>query len=389
MNGSQRLLWCALALANTIALLVHWQSGGWFYGADGSVYAHDYISHWAAGQRVLRGQAALVYNEAAQIAFQTALIDASKPVKYGFYYPPHFLFSTVPFSRLELVPAYVAFLCVTIGLYVFALRLITPDWVTAALAAVAGGGSYFSLLYVQNGFLTAALLTASLALLPARPRIAGIMLGMLTIKPQLGLLIPLVLALTGYWRTIGWAAGTALLMAILAELVFGPGIWSTFLSSSSQTTGFLEAGTLWFKMQSPFAFGLPLFGSVGAYALHLAIAAAAALAVVWIWCNADNSHWLKGAALIAGTLLMPPYLFAYDAVAITGAALMLVRENPNLPLSDRVALILACILPGFANTIFSVAVPMAAVTILVLVLRQVERGSNLHGPSKLGVPEVW
>lgn len=373
---NRRMIWALLAVANAIALYLHWRSGGWLFHRDWSVYAHDYISHWAAGKRVLQGEAALVYDTPVQIAFQTELINAATPVKYGFFYPPTFLLTTVPFAWLGLVPAYIAFLAVTIGLYVLSLKLVTRDWSIAALSAVAGGGAYFSLLYVQNGFLTAALLTAGLSLLPTRPRLAGVCLGLLTIKPQLGILIPFALALAGYWRTFGWAAGTALILAVVAELALGPGIWAAFLSSSSQTAGFLEAGSLWFKMQSPFAFGLPFFGSTAAYAVHFVVAAAVAWTVIWIWRNPGNSPWLKGATLIAGSLLMSPYLFAYDAVMLTAAALMLFRENPDIPLADRLALIVACVLPGFANTIYSVAVPMSAAVVLVLVLRQVERTSS-------------
>ena len=43
----------------------------------------------------------------------------------------------------------------------------------------------------QNGFLTAALIGGTLYLIPIRPVLAGICLGLLTYKPQYGLLFPM------------------------------------------------------------------------------------------------------------------------------------------------------------------------------------------------------
>lgn len=51
----------------------------------------------------------------------------------------------------------------------------------------------------QNSFLTAALLGGSLLLLDKRPIVAGVLIGLLSYKPQFGLLIPLVLVATGRW----------------------------------------------------------------------------------------------------------------------------------------------------------------------------------------------
>src|SRR5262249_9694666 len=56
----------------------------------------------------------------------------------------------------------------------------------------------------QTGFWIAALLIGGLVPLDRRRILAGILFGILTIKPRLGLLLllPLMLALTGRWRTM-------------------------------------------------------------------------------------------------------------------------------------------------------------------------------------------
>ena len=61
----------------------------------------------------------------------------------------------------------------------------------------------------QNGFLTAALIGGTLGLLERRPALAGVCLGLLTYKPQFGLLFPIVLIADRRWRTIAVACGVA------------------------------------------------------------------------------------------------------------------------------------------------------------------------------------
>src|SRR5258707_14741149 len=58
----------------------------------------------------------------------------------------------------------------------------------------------------QNGFLTASLIGGTLYLMPMRPVLSGICLGLLSYKPQYGLLFPLVLIAASQW-TVFFTAG--------------------------------------------------------------------------------------------------------------------------------------------------------------------------------------
>ena len=61
----------------------------------------------------------------------------------------------------------------------------------------------------QNGFLTAALIGGTLYLIPVRPILAGVCLGLLSYKPQYGLLFPIVLIAAAQWTVFFTAAVTA------------------------------------------------------------------------------------------------------------------------------------------------------------------------------------
>src|ERR1700719_1265642 len=77
----------------------------------------------------------------------------------------------------------------------------------------------------QNGFLTAGLIGGTLYLLPTRPVLSGICLGLLTYKPQYGLLFPLVLIAASQWKVFFTAGIVAVLIASLSWLAFGTESW--------------------------------------------------------------------------------------------------------------------------------------------------------------------
>src|SRR4029077_284984 len=54
----------------------------------------------------------------------------------------------------------------------------------------------------QNAFLTSALLIGGFILLPSRPGAGGVLLGVLTYKPQLWLLAPVALVAAREWRAL-------------------------------------------------------------------------------------------------------------------------------------------------------------------------------------------
>src|SRR5260370_11712059 len=91
--------------------------------------------------------------------------------------------------------------------------------------------------------------------MPPRPLLSGICLGLLSYKPQYGLLFPLVLIAASQWTVFFTAGVVAVAMAFASWLAFGTGSWQAFfhwLPMFSQA--FLTAGRApWGKMQSIFA----------------------------------------------------------------------------------------------------------------------------------------
>src|SRR6201999_4060273 len=104
----------------------------------------------------------------------------------------------------------------------------------------------------QNGALTAALVGLGLILLRTRPIIAGVCIGLLSVKPHLGLLIPVALLAGAYYRAFAAGAVTAIVLALIsiAAFVFEP--WFAFRDQLSFVTAAIETAQETEKIQSVF-----------------------------------------------------------------------------------------------------------------------------------------
>jgi hypothetical protein len=297
--------------------------------AAGRPLGTDFSNVYAAGSWVLDGRPDAPFDPAQQLAREQVIFGPATPF-YGWHYPPFFLFIAALLALAPYASALALWQATTLGLYLTAMRRVlsaalpaprvVPDrlWLLLALAYPA---VFINLGHGHNGFLTAALLGGGLALLDARPILAGVLFGLLAYKPQFGMMIPLVLIATGRWRCVAAAALTVTALALASTLAFGAGIWSAFLASTEFTRAVvLEQGdTGWHKIQSVFAvlrmWGMPL-GL--AYAAQGAVILLAGLGLIRLW-RSDAAYSDKAAALCIGSLLATPYSLDYDLMALAPA----------------------------------------------------------------------
>jgi arabinofuranan 3-O-arabinosyltransferase len=150
----------------------------------------------------------------------------------------------------------------TFPAYVAAVRMIVGQRI-GILLACAFPAVLSNFVVGQNGFLSAALLGGALGLMERRPVLAGCLLGLLTYKPHLGMLFPLVLIASGRWRVFFAAAAVAMLVGVTSWAAFGAGTWTAFIHSlpvGSQAI-LTEGQGDWNKLQSLFGIVRALGGS--------------------------------------------------------------------------------------------------------------------------------
>ena len=306
----------------------------YLYGPD-----VDFVSFWAAGRLTLGGHPSLAYQIPAHRAVEqtVAHIDGLMP----FPYPPPFLFFVSVFAWLPYCISYVFWISSTAGLY-FATtkRLTAPRFAFSHPAAIVNA------MIGQNGFLTSGIFLLGISKIAAAPFIAGLILGLLVIKPQLGILIPVALLASRQWRTIAGAAVSSLALLAAAALLFGLRSYSGFLAMAQQYAGFMAADRWdWAQQASIFGF-FRFIGAPHPVALTAqGVAAVTAAVVTWrAWSQQSEE---RSAILAAATLLVPPYVFTYDSLLLVMPFAVLLKDQQR---PWRAAILWICLLaplPGY------------------------------------------
>jgi len=320
-----RLIGLTLALGYLVLLGGAYLQGEFLTDRQRAPIANDFVNVWAAGQLARNGHAADSYDWSTHKAAEIRAVGHDFPTYYGWHYPPFFLFVAVALATLPFLTAAIVSLMASFAAYVAAMAAILGR--TGIFLAVGFPAAIWNITAGQNGFLTAALIGGTLTLLERRPVLAGLCLGLLTYKPQFGLLFPLVLIADRRWTTIAVAAVVALALSALAWLAFGTASFAAFLHWMPITSRavFGEGAADFSRLQS-------LFGLVrahgGSEALGWIVQGAASLALavflVALW-RSTAPYELKAAALAAGAMLVTPYVYMYDLIVLAIAAAFLLR----------------------------------------------------------------
>lgn len=286
----------------------------------------DFLGIHAAGRLVADGKPASAYDWKEMKQAHENAMGRDHPAFFPFPYPPTYLGVAGVLSPLGYVGGAFTFLLLTLGGYLIVLRAITGSTEKLAYAA-ASPVTLLNGYILQNGFLTAGLLGGALFQLQRRPLIAGVLIGLLAIKPQLGVVIPFALIAGGHWRAFASAAATIAALAAASVAAWGVEPWPAFLTHMGTAFDAARndpacAG----KLQTLFGLlaklGVSATAALAAQAL-LAMTSIAATVLIW---RSSAAFELKATALATASLLVSPYLFIYDFPLLIVAQAFLMRH---------------------------------------------------------------
>lgn len=388
ITGDRIAAYPAIMLALTVAAtgFVLWSNDGLL--PNGSPFGSDFVSYWTAGREALAGNPLVPYDRALFEPAQAALFPSSG--YFAFYYPPHYLAYMASFG---LLPYHAALIAWTGTTFIFALwalwRIAGGGWRTALLA-LAFPAAFLTVAHGQNAFLSAALFGAALWLLPHRPVLAGIAFGLLTFKPQLGLLVPLALLAAGQWRAIG-AAGLTLAALVAASAgLFGIAAWQAFLAQGETAMRTLTFGWVgWQKMVSIYAaLRLAGLGDGAAMAVHAAVALAVAVITVRAWLPASRlAHGTRSALVLTGALIATPFGLSYDLFILAPALAFMARRglDDGFLAWEKTAMAAVFLAPCALLAMMASEVPFAPLIPLALFALIVRRARAERGAARVAM----
>ncbi len=298
----------------------------------GHQIGRDFINNWVGPQLAFSGRLGTLFDLDGYVQAIGALFGESLPF-HNWGYPP---FTLIWFWPLGQLPYFWALGLWTVGLFAayaaVGVRFVAPErrlWMLLLLACAPA--TIVNAVGGQNGFLTAALLLGGVLALDRRPILAGVLFGLLTAKPQLGLVLPLALLALGAWRTIASACATTGLLIGASLLAFGMEPWRQYLTATSafQLSLLRDFGGFYpYMMTSVLAEARTFGASFGlAAALQVAVSIPVALAAAWAVTRTREARQ-RALILASAAPLITPYAFNYDLTALSVVLAWRILEGP-------------------------------------------------------------
>lgn len=351
-----------------------WRSGTLYLGIDGFIFpdrtpfGNDFINLWTSAHLVLQGDIATIYNPEAFKAYQLDLVGQDIGFRL-WAYPPHSLTVFWPFG---LIPYWLSFLIFSLlgltVLYLGCRRLrLTSIEITIVMLSPA---TIACLHNGQTGLLATGLLLIALTAPATVPAVISAVL--LTVKPQMGIILPFVWLREKRWMAIGLTAVGSFVVLGLTAVYFGPAVFTDYVRLTLPELSLLERhGTGLFTLMIPsFFMSLRILGVDGdvAIGVHLAIAVPLSIVVIWRLLRTSDATRRIGQAL-SGTALLTPYIHQYDLnIVLVAALLSLKRVDANRPrlLVGKMTAWLAILLPLGVVVLNSIGLPLGPLVLLLV-----------------------
>ena len=299
---------------------------------DGTSLAvgRDFLNFWMYGRAAWSSNPGALYDIPA---YHDAIRDLLGYSLNGqnWSYPPSVMLLAALFGQLGYLTALAIWTVIGVALFVAVARRNVSDW-RVLLPVLISPAALMCLISGQSAFVTGTLLISVFALMDRRPLAAGVLIGLLTIKPQLGMLFPIFLIASGRWRVFAAAAMTSIALVVLTTAIFGHQVWLDFIQKGLPVQGMVLADPD--RIATPFfpTVFMNLRGVDASYALAMSVqvvfSAFAIGVLVWVGAFRRGIGPEKTMAIFfACTVCASPYLLSYDLVPLTFAAIVLLASG--------------------------------------------------------------
>lgn len=324
---------------------------------NGNLKGADFLHFYTLGSLAIAHQGGELYNMDAQAALVAQRVPNASGIRYLPLYPPQVSLVFAPLAHLSYDRALALWWLCTAVIYGACCYAIWRQCSnlrdfggTVALVAIAFPAFFHLIAWGQTSALALACFAAGFLLLrDKREFAAGLALGCLILKPQLGLAAAVVFIVVGRWRLLAGAALSAAAEIGAGIAYYGVDPFLSWLRTLRAVPALLPSfeprpyqthclRTFWSML-------VPWSGAaLGLYVVSAIVVLAGTIA---IWRRHEPLS-LKYSALLLATVLVSPHLTVYDLVILVPAILLLTDwliSHPSAPQGTGTLIYLVCALP--------------------------------------------
>jgi hypothetical protein len=298
---------------------------------SGLIKGADFVQFYVQGSLVAQGRADLLYDVEVERAEQERLVPESRATWFFPVYGPQVALLMGPIVKLPYAWAALVWTSLTALLYAACVWVLWRDCPSlrqhqhlVALAAI-GFPPFCSLIvHGQTSALPLVCVTGAWLALKADKRWwAGVALGSLVVKPQLGAAVAAVIIMRREWRMLGGALTAVAVQWGVAAIALGVGPlldYFQMLRRGPELAALLEPKL--YQLHSLRAFwSLLVPQPTVALGLYLVSGAALLALTVRLWRPSVHLQ-VRYSALVLTTVLVSPHLGIYELVVLVPAFLM-------------------------------------------------------------------
>lgn len=290
-----------------------------FWPSETFTYAGDFVVFWPAAKAILDGNMVSLYIGDGMHDAMLHYRPEGALERLTWQYPPH---AGLVFSPIGLLPfpiAYMTWFGLGVAALAGSLTVANVDR-RAIIALLLTSPIFLAFITGQIALFMASLMLLAVFWAKSRPILAGLAAGLLTIKPQLGILLPLVFIAGGHWRAFVSAAIFSLTLWLSSVALLGVDVWIAFFERIGLVSDLVSEGVMPYnRMLNIYAASnFALLPQGVAYGITAIGAVGAAVAVFWTCRKTDDPRW-RYAVLATATLLVTPYSWYYELALILPA----------------------------------------------------------------------
>jgi hypothetical protein len=355
---SRRLRAHGLLLALTIWAFYIWTiATPTLRDRKGNLKGTDFLHFYTLGSLAIAHRGGDLYNIDAQAALAAQRVPDSAGIRYLPLYPPQVSLLFAPLAHLSYDRALALWWFGTALIYwvcCYWILRVCPNLRdfggTVALIAIAFPAFFHLIAWGQTSALALACFTAGFLLLRDDQEFAaGLALGCLVFKPQLGLAAAIVFIISGRWKLLTGAALSAAAQIAAGIAYYGVDPFRSWLRTLRAVPALLPS----FEPRPYQTHCLRTFWSMlvpwngAALGLYIVSAIIVLSWTIAVWKRHEPLS-LKYSALLLATVLISPHLTVYDLVILAPAILLLTDwriSQPSAPQGTGTLIYLVCALP--------------------------------------------